>query len=225
MKRLLHKLKLLRRGEGGFTLIEQVAVVSILAVLVSLVVPDILNAKASLTMKAHAIKIEGQYQRIREAVYLYYQNTGQWPTEWSEDSLAAYPGDHQLWCNRNDADTGTVCGWDGPYIERPILRENYWNGYWGVVEDFRLSVFGADEFTCLVYFNVPKEVCRQVDKLMDDGTGDDDEGQDSGLVQYDDDGDANGNGIVEIPGEDQDWRTMTFRAGDGNVLVIAIAKQ
>ncbi|MCL0084529.1 hypothetical protein M1N82_03200, partial [Dehalococcoidia bacterium] len=99
-----------------------------------------------------------------------------WPTEWSGDPVWT-TNRHQLW------HAGDVGGWDGPYIERPILQENRWGGRWGVFEDRRLNLKGIDNregvlFTALLYENVPLHVARALDEAMDDGV------RDTGAVQY-----------------------------------------
>lgn len=232
MRGLMKRVKKVKKGQKGFTLLEVIAVLSILAILVGLIVPNI----AGTTKKGHAVMILGQHEKFKEAVYTYYEDTGQWPTEWSQYTAATdYDGTvdntsenenddtHQLWCSSNDDDTATVAQWNGPYIDRPILQNDFWNGDWGVIEDFDLCGFGNDKFTCLVYTNVPQDVCRRVDKLMDDGTGTNDNGQNSGIVQYDADMTINVNNLSGI-----DWDTAPGGAWDvdtDNVLVIALFKQ
>ncbi|MCL0049306.1 hypothetical protein M1N13_03330, partial [Dehalococcoidia bacterium] len=94
---------------------------------------------------------------------------GEWPTEWSPASLGGNL--HQLWNNVIGA-----TGWDGPYIDRPILQDNRWGGNWGVYENRRLDLTDTDNsdagdplFTALLYDNVPYKVCLDIDKAMDDG--------------------------------------------------------
>ncbi|MCL0104024.1 prepilin-type N-terminal cleavage/methylation domain-containing protein [Dehalococcoidia bacterium] len=175
MKRLIEKARKIHRNQKGFTLIELLVVMAILAILVGLIVPNFLGV----TDEADAIMIQGQYEKMREVVYLYHLDTGEWPTEWSEAAL----GDaslRQLW----HADD--VSGWDGPYIERPILQENRWGGFWGVRENRRLNLTGSDNravgggvlFTTFLYQNVPLRVAMAVDKAMDDGV------RYTGAVQY-----------------------------------------
>lgn len=231
MRKLLKRLKKAGKGEKGFTLIELMAVLVILGLIVGLVVPNF----TIITKKADSTFIAGQHEKMREAVYKYYHDVNDWPTEWTQYTAAAdYDGTvsntsedenddtHQLWCSANDDDSGTLASWAGPYIDRPLLQDDRWGGDWGVIEDFDLNGFSDDKFTCLVYTNVPQEVCRQVDQLMDDGTGTDDNGQDSGVVQYDADATIDANTL------NNDWDTApggAWDTDDDNVLVIAIFKQ
>ncbi len=227
---LLKGLKLIHRGQRGFTLIELMAVMVILGLIVGLVVPNV----TIITKKADSTLIAGQHEKMREAVYKYYHDLNAWPTEWSQYTAAAdYDGTvdgtsenenddtHQLWCSANDDDSGTLVSWAGPYIDRPLLQDDRWGGDWGVIENFKLK--GGGTFVCLVYTDVPQLVCRQVDQLMDDGTGTDDSGQDSGVVQYDD------NATIDANTLNNDWDSTdpggAWGADDDNVLVIAIFKQ
>ncbi|MCL0078688.1 type II secretion system GspH family protein [Dehalococcoidia bacterium] len=190
MKRLIDKARKIHRNQKGFTLIELLVVMAILAILVGLVLPNFFD----ITDEADATQIMGQHEKMREAVFLYYQDTGQWPTEWSGDDGAAAS---QLWHADN------VAGWDGPYLERPILQENRWGGFWGVVENRLLTGApgGMFDYTVLLYTNVPLEVCRDIDERMDDGKSYD------GFVRYF--GDYFGSGPPD----------------DANFLSIAIARQ
>ncbi|MCL0089568.1 type II secretion system GspH family protein [Dehalococcoidia bacterium] len=167
MKRLIDKARKIHRNQKGFTLIELLVVMAILAILVGLIVPNFFN----ITHEADATQIMGQHEKMQQAVFLYHQDTGEWPTEWS----GAPVGDtaqRQLWLG------GGVVGWDGPYLERPILPENRWGGYWGVVENRRLSGAANGNYTVLLHTNVPLEVCGEIDERMDDGI------RTTGLVQY-----------------------------------------
>ncbi|MCL0075757.1 type II secretion system GspH family protein, partial [Dehalococcoidia bacterium] len=167
MKSFIEKARKIHRNQKGFTLIELLVVMAILAILVGLVLPNFFD----ITDEADATQIMGQHEKMREAVFLYYLDTGQWPTEWSGSPLGTR-ADHQLWRADN------VAGWDGPYLERPILQENRWEGYWGVVENRKLTGAADGNYTVLLYANVPREVCRDIDERMDDGI------RTTGLVRY-----------------------------------------
>ncbi len=164
MKKLASKAKALHGGQGGFTLIEMMVVLAILGIIVGLVVPNMFGVIG----EAEATQIQGQHEKMREAVFSYYADTSEYPTEWSAHDVT-YEHLHQLWTD-ND-----VNGWDGPYLDRPILQDNRWGGNWGVWESPSLV---TDFNVVLRYENVPNEVCKEVDAAMDDSVNDE------GSVRY-----------------------------------------
>ncbi|MFP3975315.1 MAG: PKD domain-containing protein [Dehalococcoidia bacterium] len=166
MKRLLSIPNRLNKGETGFTLIELMVVLTILAIIVGLVVPNVFG----IAKGAECTMIVGQHEKMREAVFMYYIDTNQWPTEWSGNTNTDDPEEHELW---ND----DCSGWDGPYLDRPIMQKNSWGEDWGVVENHTLSEMGV--FVCLVYEGVPDELAQCVDDKMDDRAAS------SGAVQWD----------------------------------------
>ena len=168
MKSFIEKARKIHRNQKGFTLIELLVVMAILALLVGLVLPNFFGIYEDNAV----LMIEQQHHSLRTAVFLYHQDTGEWPTEVSWDR----PVDHdnrELWSRQG------VTGWDGPYIERPILQYNRWGGGWGVLEGRSLNVTGVDDlYTVLVHTMVPNEVAEGVDTAMDDGV------RTTGAVQF-----------------------------------------
>ena len=224
MRKLLKRLKKAGKGEKGFTLIELMAVLVILGLIVGLVVPNF----AIITKKADSTFIAGQHEKMREAVYKYYHDVSAWPTEWGGVNLSEEKN-HQLWTNKDDAGNA-LSAWAGPYIDRPILQDNRWNGDWGVLEKvkfFDTNLSGT--YVCLVYDNVPKLVCEQVDALLDDGDND------AGVVEYtsNNSGDTD-HAAIDLDdtsgnGSEVDWTdgnsSSSLDEGTNNILVIAIFKQ
>ena len=207
MKGFIEKAKRMHHNQDGFTLVELLVVLAILALLVGLVMPNFFE----ITGEKDAILMQSQHQKMRVAVFLYHMDTGEWPTEWSGAGLDT-ENQHQLWFATNDADNGDVGGWDDPYIDRPILQNNRWGGNWGVYEDRILNLTELDNttgdlYTVLRYENVPLEVAEALDEAMDDGRWY------SGAVQF------GGN----------DWPSNHPASGggplDSNFLEIIIAEQ
>lgn len=191
----------IRIEEKGFTLIELLVVMAILAFIVGLIVPNLMGVVDNLS----SITMQGQHEKMREAVLLYHIDTGEWPTEYSS-YFVGIENRHQLWHE------DSVGGWDGPYLDRPILQENRWGGYWGVYENRRLDLVlednsGADMYTSLLYSEVPLEVAESLDEAMDDGV------RYTGAVQY---------GGVTWPSNDSE---SGGTADDDNYLEIIVAKQ
>lgn len=105
----------MRRSSEGFTLMEMIGVVAVIAILAGIATPMILDAVRNARITAIAQDIA----TLRSAVTSYYTDTGLAPTHLPDDTNV----NNDLLI-RNSS-TG-VYGWDGPYIEsNPI---NPFNG-------------------------------------------------------------------------------------------------
>jgi len=98
-----------RHAERGFTLIEILVVITIIALIMGLVGPRVLNFLAESKLKAAKIQIES----LASAVELYYLDTGQYPSS-SEglNALLSRPG--------------SVTGWNGPYLKGNAVPNDPW---------------------------------------------------------------------------------------------------
>lgn len=116
------------RRQGGFTLVELLLVLVILALIGGLVLPGLIGKAEGAKIKAASSQID----RISMAVESFYLDTGSTPT--SLDQLVDEPG---------DAD-----GWNGPYIKRSTLNDpwgrEYSYRYPGEHGDFDIVSLGAD---------------------------------------------------------------------------------
>ena len=65
-----------RRGQGGFTLVEILVVIAIIALIISLVGPRVLNYLGESKVKAAKIQIQG----FSSALDLFNLDTGRYPT-------------------------------------------------------------------------------------------------------------------------------------------------
>ena len=116
------------RRQGGFTLVELLLVLVILALIGGLVLPGLIGKAEGAKVRAASSQID----RISMAVESFYLDTGSTPT--SLDQLVDEPG---------DAD-----GWNGPYIKRSTLKDpwgrEYSYRYPGEHGDFDILSHGAD---------------------------------------------------------------------------------
>ena len=98
-----------RFAEQGFTLIEMLVVISIIALIMSLVGPRVLNFLGESKVKAARIQIEG----LTSALDLYALDTGQYPSN-SEglEALMQRPG--------------SVPSWSGPYLKGNVVPKDPW---------------------------------------------------------------------------------------------------
>ena len=117
-----------REGQRGFTLVELLLVLMILAMLGALILPRIFGTGEGAKVKAAALQIS----RISMAVETFYLDTGSIPD--GLDELV------------NDA--GNTIGWNGPYMKKSLLQDPWRKDYQyrnpGQHGDFDIYSYGAD---------------------------------------------------------------------------------
>jgi len=107
------KLERRRRDEGGFTLIEILVVITIIALIMSLVGPRVLNYLAESKVKAAKIQI----QSFGSALDLFNLDVGRYPS--SNEGLAALV-----------QSPGNIPSWNGPYLKGGVVPTDPWgNAY------------------------------------------------------------------------------------------------
>ena len=97
------------RGEGGFTLIEILVVITIIALIMSLVGPRVLNYLGESKVKAAQIQI----QSFGSALDLFNLDTGRYPT--TTEGLTALV-----------QSPGTIPAWNGPYLKGGVVPNDPW---------------------------------------------------------------------------------------------------
>ena len=98
-----------RRGQGGFTLVEILVVIAIIALIVSLVGPRVLNYLGESKVKAAKIQIQG----FSSALDLFNLDTGRYPTT-SEGLVALI------------SSPGNIPSWNGPYLKSGSVPDDNW---------------------------------------------------------------------------------------------------
>jgi len=116
------------RGRG-FTLVELLLVLVILALIAGLVLPGIIGKAESAKIKAAS----SQISRIEMSVESFYLDTGSAPS--SLEDLVTEPSG--------------VTGWNGPYIKNTLLKDPWGEAYKFSVPgdhgaDFDIWSYGAD---------------------------------------------------------------------------------
>src|SRR3974377_1332392 len=98
-----------RKREGGFTLVEVLLVITIIALIMSLVGPRVLNYLSESKVKAARIQIES----LSTALDLYFLDAGHYPTS-SEglNALVQRPGSSPFW--------------NGPYLKGDSVPNDPW---------------------------------------------------------------------------------------------------
>jgi general secretion pathway protein G len=100
-------------AERGFTLVEMLVVISIIALIMALVGPRVLNFLTESKVKAAKIQIES----LSSALDLYALDTGRYPS--SSDGLDALM-----------QRPGNIGSWNGPYLKGAIVPKDPWgNSY------------------------------------------------------------------------------------------------
>ncbi len=97
------------RGEGGFTLIEILVVITIIALIMSLVGPRVLNYLGESKVKAAKIQI----QSFGSALDLFNLDTGRYPS--TAEGLTALV-----------QSPGTITAWNGPYLKGGVVPNDPW---------------------------------------------------------------------------------------------------
>lgn len=123
-----HKYRIHNHGRRGFTLVELLLVLVILALIAGLVLPGIIGKAESAKAKAASSSIS----RLSMSVETFYLDTGNTPS--SLEALVNEPPG--------------VKGWNGPYIKNSLLNDPWGQPYQyrvpGEHGDFDIQSFGAD---------------------------------------------------------------------------------
>ena len=116
------------KGQQGFTLVELLLVLVILALIAGLVLPGIIGRAESAKVKAASSTIS----RLSMSVESYYLDTGDMP-----ESLADLVNE-----------PGNVNGWTGPYVKNSTLKDPWGREFQfispGDHGDFDIFSYGAD---------------------------------------------------------------------------------
>lgn len=117
-----------RVAQSGFTLVELLLVLVILALIAGLVLPSIIGQAEG----AKARSAASQISRLSMAVESFYLDTGNTPQRLEE--LVENPGG--------------AAGWNGPYVKKQLLKDPWGRNYQyespGRHGDFDILSYGAD---------------------------------------------------------------------------------
>ncbi len=108
----------MKQHQAGFTLMEMIGVVAVIAILASMATPMIFDAIRSARVTAFVEDVNV----LRTAVARYYEDTGQFPTHIPTDTRDG----RSLLSNRR---TNPIGGWAGPYIEKQFENPFQEGGY------------------------------------------------------------------------------------------------
>jgi len=98
-----------RHGEGGFTLVEMLVVITIIGLIMALVGPRVLNYLSESKVKTAKIQIES----FSSALDLFYLDNGRYPT--SSEGLSALV-----------QRPASSLSWNGPYLKTASVPADPW---------------------------------------------------------------------------------------------------
>lgn len=161
------------RAQAGFTLMEVVVVVAILALLAGVVVPVF----RSVQQDGQASKILAVVDTLKKATEKHFADTGRLAIEYSPSPSGSYTGTnhHRLSIHQ------TYANWHGPYLDHPLTRaDNPFQNAIYVYQSlavgqtnggFNLTGGATDTHTgagqCVVFHGVPDVVAQRVDDALD----------------------------------------------------------
>ena len=100
------------RNHKGFTLVEMIGVLAVIAILGSVAAPKIFSAIEDAKVSAYVQQIN----TLTTAVAKFHTDTGLWPRHIPSHTQDRY---HQLIVNSLD-NTNPIPGWQGPYLEKEM---------------------------------------------------------------------------------------------------------
>lgn len=175
--------------QAGFTLMEVVVVVAILALLAGVVVPVF----RSVQQDGQSSKILAISDTLKKAVEKHFADTGRLAIEYSPTAAGAYTGatQHRLSLAQ------TYANWRGPYLDHPLTRAD--NPFQNAVYVYQSLAIGqtgggfnltggpsdthAGPGQCVVFHGVPDSIAQRVDDALDKNIPGD--WKATGRVEYD----------------------------------------
>ena len=163
-------------GERGFTLIEVVVVIAVIALLAGLVVPTVVGVSDD----TKASKVLAVYDSIKKACERHYAHTS---TTAREFTNSRNNNRHELSITQN------TNGWKGPYLDHPLTQaDNPFGGHIMVYETFTqgggnaprgFDLLGGGTNTAsgngqyVMFYNVPESTAQAVNDALDNGVAGD----------------------------------------------------
>lgn len=154
--------------QSGFTLIEMIGVMAIIAILAAVATPKILDAIDDAKVSAYIQEADA----LKQAAIKYYKDTGKWPRHIPSNSNKRY---HNLMVNDANGSGAKIPGWDGPYLDRELTHQITKGAYQDVLATNNanyacdLDGDGKKDGTFLVYRadSIPDAIAKKISNIID----------------------------------------------------------
>ena len=149
--------------QRGFTLMEMIGVMAVIAILVSVATPMIFDAIRNAKVTAFVEDVN----MVKGAVAQYYEDTGGFPTHIPSDNR-----DRNKRLMRNDS-ASPVAGWDGPYLEKDLGNPFTEGAYAGVLSStnanyqFDLDGDGTADTTSVAFIRIDQVTDEEAKSISD----------------------------------------------------------
>lgn len=155
------------RTQRGFTLIEIIGVMAVIAIIAAMATPRIFDAIED----AKITSLLQQVKTLKGSIAEYYSDTGTWPRHTPSH---ANNGRHNLMLNEDTAGNA-IPGWDGPYLEQELTNPFIEGGYVDVLQT-SASAYACDidgdgnqdgSFAVYRIDGVSDRIAKKVSQMLD----------------------------------------------------------
>lgn len=156
------------REQSGFTLMEMIGVMAVIALLASVATPKIFEAIEDAKVSAFI----QEAKELKVAVANHYKDTGLWPRHIPTNANSRY---HDLMINDANGSGAPVKGWNGPYLERELTHQIVNGAYQDVIATNNtnwscdLDGDGTKDGTFVVYRadNISDAIAKKISNIID----------------------------------------------------------
>lgn len=104
---------MMHKKNSGFTLMEVIGVLAVIAILAAVATPQIFQA----IQDAKVTAMVQTANDLKAAVARYYRDTGKWPSH-----VPGHANDQNRQLMKNTDGASPIPGWDGPYLEAELTN-------------------------------------------------------------------------------------------------------